>query len=166
MKKIFLVILSIGSLFFISCKKDAKCPFSDTSTVAPASEIDSVKKYLVAQSITAAVQYPSGLFYTITNAGTGANPELCSDVIVQYNGTYFNGTFLDGTTGAQQAKITLGQTIDGWRKGLPLLKAGGAITLYIPPTLGYVSSDYIRNGVVAVPANSFLKFTVTLVAVQ
>jgi FKBP-type peptidyl-prolyl cis-trans isomerase FkpA len=61
----------------------------------------------------------------------------------------------------------LGQLIIGWQKGLPLIKSGGSITLFIPPSLGYGNQD-IRNssGAVIIPANSNLKFTIDLVSVQ
>jgi len=167
MKNAFLVVVSLVSIFIISCKKDAKCPYSDSSVVAPASEVDSIKRYLIAQNITTAVQHPSGIFYVIGAPGTGsATPEVCSDLTVQYQGYLFSGAHFDGTTGSDQARFTLGQTIEGWKKGLPVIKAGGNVTLYIPPSLGYGGNNVSNGGVVIIPANSYLRFTVSLIAVQ
>ncbi|MCP9753095.1 FKBP-type peptidyl-prolyl cis-trans isomerase [Ferruginibacter sp. HRS2-29] len=166
MKKNFLVVVSLVSIFFIACKKDAKCPYSETSVVAPVAETDSIKKYLIAQNITTAVQHPSGIFYTIGTAGSGATPELCSDLTVQYQGYLFSGAQFDGTNGSAQATFTLGRTIEGWKKGLPLAKPGGTLTLYIPPSLGYGSNPIYQGGVLVIPANSYLRFTVNLIAVQ
>jgi FKBP-type peptidyl-prolyl cis-trans isomerase len=48
----------------------------------------------------------------------------------------------------------------GWQYGLPLIKPGGKILLYLPPSLGYGSSP-----VGTIPANSVLIFEVQLVSV-
>jgi FKBP-type peptidyl-prolyl cis-trans isomerase FkpA len=47
----------------------------------------------------------------------------------------------------------------GWKLGLPLIKAGGKIKLYLPPSLGYGNS--VSGNI---PANSILVFEITLVA--
>jgi len=59
--------------------------------------------------------------------------------------------------------FTLGSSIEGLRKGIQLIKKGGHMKLYIPPTLAYgavdVKDDY---GKVVIPANSILVFDITL----
>jgi FKBP-type peptidyl-prolyl cis-trans isomerase FkpA len=52
------------------------------------------------------------------------------------------------------------QLIEGWKIGLPLLKKGGHIKLYVPPSLGYGPSPN-RN----IPGNSVLIFDIRLVDV-
>jgi FKBP-type peptidyl-prolyl cis-trans isomerase len=79
---------------------------------------------------------------------------------VAYKGQLTNGNVFD-----QQLKYvfsTLGSLIDGWRQGLPLIKKGGEIKLYIPPSLGYGSD----NSNPSIPPNSILIFDVTLIDVQ
>jgi FKBP-type peptidyl-prolyl cis-trans isomerase FkpA len=49
----------------------------------------------------------------------------------------------------------------GWQYGIPLVKAGGRIMLYLPPSLGYGSQS---TG--TIPANSVLIFDITLQGVQ
>jgi FKBP-type peptidyl-prolyl cis-trans isomerase FkpA len=55
----------------------------------------------------------------------------------------------------------LNNLIVGWVNGIPYVKPGGKIRLYIPPSLGYGSA---ANG--PIPANSILIFEIDLVAVQ
>jgi FKBP-type peptidyl-prolyl cis-trans isomerase FkpA len=63
--------------------------------------------------------------------------------------------------------FVLGTLIDGWKIGVPLIKKGGQIRLYIPPSLGYGSSDVRDNqGRVIIPGNSILIFDITLIDLQ
>jgi FKBP-type peptidyl-prolyl cis-trans isomerase FkpA len=94
----------------------------------------------------------------IDNPGTGKQPTACSAVDVNYKGSLTNGTEFDHGDNYQ---TYLGQVIQGWANGIPLIKAGGSIHLYIPPSLGYGSQPYGP-----IPANSILIFDVTLNAVQ
>lgn len=161
MKNIFLGII-IFSIAGISCaKKDTVCNLNDSSITASASEIADVQAYLTANSITAA-QHSSGLFYKITQTGSGqAVANLCSKVTVKYTGKLTNGTVFDQTSAGATATFTLGQVIVGWQKGLPLISSGGKITLYIPPSLGYGNS---AGG--TIPPNSILIFDIELVGVS
>ncbi|MEO7043999.1 MAG: FKBP-type peptidyl-prolyl cis-trans isomerase [Ferruginibacter sp.] len=169
MKKLgFLMIILSVTIF--SCKREtAKCPYTQSSIVAPQNEIDSIKNYLLVNNITNAVQDASGVFYIITAQGTGSNPTICSNLTVRYRGTFFTGVAFDpsaATTGQtgnsfSTAAFDLGGVIAGWQKVLPNLKSGGSITLFIPPTLGYGASA--SNGI---PGNSYLKFTIDLLNVQ
>jgi FKBP-type peptidyl-prolyl cis-trans isomerase FkpA len=52
----------------------------------------------------------------------------------------------------------LAQLITGWQLGLPLVKTGGKIRLFIPPTLGY--GDRVLDDI---PAKSVLIFDVTII---
>ena len=57
--------------------------------------------------------------------------------------------------------FTLSQLILGWQKGIPLIKKGGSIKLYLPPSLGYGC-----NAVGAIPPGSNLIFSIDLIDVQ
>ena len=125
---------------------------------APASEIQSVQDYLTANGISA-TQHCSGMFYTIDAPGTGAVPNICSNITVTYTGKLTNGSTFDSAS--TPIGLNLNQVITGWKDGLPLIKAGGSMHLYIPPSLGYGSNAYGP-----IPANSILIFQVGLVSVQ
>ena len=167
LRKMILGLL-IGSIVFISCVKNNKCGYIASTIKAPSAETDALLDSLHAHQIFSATMDPTGFYYTINNAGTGtAVSNLCSTVSVSYKGTYFNGVTLDSTAANQLATFQLGQVIVGWQKGLPLIKKGGEITLYIPPTLAYGPNDVTDNsGNVLVPGNSYLVFDVNLVDIQ
>ncbi len=158
MKKL-LIVLS-GVVVFGSCmKNDFECDFGTCEYTAPATEVQNVETYLSNNGITA-TKHCSGVYYTIDTLGTGRNPEPCSSINVSYVGRQTNGNTFDQSTGAD---FDLTRLITGWRNTLPLVKEGGTITLYIPPSLGYGSQD-IRdaNGTVILPANSILIFQIGL----
>lgn len=125
---------------------------------APAAEIQAVKDYLTASGITA-TQHCSGLFYTIDAMGTGAAPNVCSDISVTYEGKLTNGNVFDAKS--SPISFNLSGVITGWKNSIPLIKSGGRIYLYIPPSLAYGNAASA-----SVPANSILVFRVELVSVR
>ena len=155
-----LVAIATSALAFSWCKKSSPegCGYSESTLVAPASEVATLQAYITANHPTA-IQHPSGLFYEITAPGSGANPSICSKVTVKYSGYLTTGAkFDENLTGVT---FSLGDLIVGWQKGLPLVKKSGSITLYIPPSLGYGNRP-----VGSIPANSYLVFYIQLVDVQ
>jgi len=164
MLKKYIIGLVVISLFF-GCKKADSSGTGCTVTnydpcalKASASEIQAVKDYLAASNITA-TEHCSGLFYAIDAPGTGATPTLCSVVTVTYEGKLTNGTTFDSnTTGAS---FLLADLIEGWKVGIPLIKSGGSIRLYVPPTLGYGPNNYG-----SIPGNSILVFRIDLKGVR
>ncbi len=157
MKRILIPVILILVLFS-SCLKESVCRYDACSVVAPASEIQTVQSYLTTNGITA-TQHCSGLFYKIDNAGTGKTPDVCHSITVTYTGQLTNGTVFDQQN--SPVSIPLGNVILGWKNGIPQLKEGGHIHLYIPPSLGYGNQ---QAG--SIPPNSNLIFDIILVAVQ
>ncbi len=158
-------ILAVTALFFMlsGCLKNEAsvnpCTYDECALKAPANEIQDVQAYLTANSITNATQHCSGLFYRVGAAGTGKTPNICSTVSAFYTGRFTNGNVFDQTT-TTPANFPLNGVIEGWKKGLPLIKEGGKIFLYIPPTLAYGSTG--RSGI---PPNSILIFEIDLQSV-
>jgi FKBP-type peptidyl-prolyl cis-trans isomerase FkpA len=154
-------------LFFVSlvtvlasCKKtDDEVPCISNNTGIPtAAEIASVQAYLTSKGITA-TQDPGGFFYIIVAPGSGVSPSINSKVTVKYTGSLENGTVFDqNQTGAT---FTLSGLILGWQRGIPLIKKGGSIKLYLPPSLGYGCS-----GSGSIPPSANLIFSIDLVDVQ
>jgi FKBP-type peptidyl-prolyl cis-trans isomerase FkpA len=159
MKKFFLIIV-LGSLFTSCLKNENKCDYNECGTVAPASEINDVQAYLTSNGI-AATQHCSGIFYAIDNEGSGSKPNGCSTVSVNYEGKLTNGNVFDKTTAGQPATFSLSSLIAGFRNGAIQIKTGGKIRVYIPPSLGYGSS---QAG--TIPPNSILIFTIELLGFQ
>jgi FKBP-type peptidyl-prolyl cis-trans isomerase FkpA len=159
-KRLFLVAF-VATLGLNAClKADSGCNLTGNPTVASATEIATIQAYLTANGISA-TQHPSGFFYTINAAGSvGNNPNLCNTVTVRYRGNTFasSAAFDQNNTGAP---FSLSRLIVGWQKGIPLIKTGGSIVLFIPPSMGYGS-----QAVGSIPANSYLKFDIFLDAVN
>ena len=166
MKRSF-VFLAFLVIVCSSCvKENSECPYQESTVTAPQTEIDAVASYLSGAGITDAVKHPSGFYYKIVSPGTGtATPNLCSQIGINYKGQLTNGNVFDQST--QMAVFNLGQLIVGWQKGIPLIKTGGKINLYLPPSLAY-GSQAIRDqqGNTLIPADSILIFTVDLVAIN
>jgi len=161
-KKLFFII-SLGFVM-VSCNKNSSsngCPYTTPTDAASAAEISTLKAYLDANSLPY-TQHTSGIFYNIVTPGTGTTvPGVCSAVLVKYSGRTTTSTtpFDQNTAGVS---FTLRQLIKGWQFGIPLIKKGGSIILYIPPSLGYGSAG---SGA-AIPPNSYLIFTIDLVDYQ
>jgi FKBP-type peptidyl-prolyl cis-trans isomerase len=137
-----------------------------TSTVTAAQQavIDNtaIKTYLTANNITAQKD-SSGLYYQIVKQGTGVSPVASSNVTVTYVGSLLTGGVFDQSKTA--VTFPLAQLIQGWQIGLPYLKAGGQIVLYIPSGLAY-GTQATSTATSTVPANSNLIFTINLISVQ
>ena len=166
MKKLFFILLGFV-LLLSSCSKSAKCSFSDSNASASAAEITYIQDYLTANSITA-TQHSSGIFFHVDDPGTGSTASICSNITVNYTGNLLaTGAVFGSDNSAAGISFILGQLILGWQKGMPLIKSGGTVTLYIPPSLGYGSHDRTDEfGAIVIPANSYLKFSIHLLDVQ
>jgi FKBP-type peptidyl-prolyl cis-trans isomerase FkpA len=103
----------------------------------------------------------TGVYYEITNPGTGASPTINSNVYVTYTGKLLNNTIFDRQADATQTGWALSNLIRGWQIALPKLKKGGSMRVLIPSSLGYGC-----QAVGAIPSNSILYFDITLVNFQ
>lgn len=101
----------------------------------------------------------SGLGYRVLEAGEGRHPGLSDTIRILYRGTLKDGTVFDEAKAP--AEFTLGRLVPGMATGLQLLRPGGRIELFIPPSLGYGNRP-----VAGIPAGSGLIFDVTLVEIK
>lgn len=168
MKKWFFLFLSVPA-FLAACKKDSNsgCSYTESTKVATTTEIDSLNTYLTQHAIVAN-QHSSGVFYVNDSLGSGNTAALCTYMTVKYKGFLLGNTAaFDSTNNGETAVLQLGGLVVGWQKVMPLIKAGGKVTLYIPPSLAY-GAAITRNGDgdVIIPANSYLKFNIELISNQ
>jgi FKBP-type peptidyl-prolyl cis-trans isomerase FkpA len=156
--KLFSALLLL-SFFLYACKKSSTGTTCTTVMGQPSTaEVDALRNHLTTSGLTA-TEDPRGFFYNIAFAGTGsASPTLASNVTVQYKGTLINGTVFDSTVTGINRTFPLGNLITGWQWGLPLIKKGGIINLYLPPSLGYGCASQGK-----VPSNAFTIFRVELI---
>jgi len=105
-----------------------------------------------------ATRSSTGLYYVIEIEGTGEQPNVNSDVTVNYKGYYTNDKVFD-----QNDNITfnLQQVIPGWTEGITYFKEGGTGMLLIPSRLGYGYNDYK-----GIPGGSVLIFDIDLLDVK
>jgi FKBP-type peptidyl-prolyl cis-trans isomerase FkpA len=165
MKATFLLAFIVFAFFLPGCKKSngsSSCTPVNPVVSVPATQLAALQEYLATRGlIGSAVRHSSDFYYKIDNEGSGAAPTTCSNVTVTYRGTLTDGTPF--TTAAELANpntFSLGGLITGWQLGLQLIKKGGKITLYLPPSHGYGSSS---SG--PIPGNSILIFEISLLDV-
>ncbi|UII22835.1 FKBP-type peptidyl-prolyl cis-trans isomerase [Fulvivirga ligni] len=135
-----------------------------------------IEEYLAENNIEAQ-STESGLYYVITEEGTGESPQDGDMVEVAYAGHVLDGAYFD-TSIESVAKeqdmynenrpggyvpyafpLGRGRVIRGWDEGVALLKKGSKATLYVPSGMAYgprKRSDVITE-------NSILVFDVELV---
>ena len=158
MKKIITGCVFLVLLCCAACVKNGSssnsCTFDACAGAAPDSEVVRIQNYIAANNISA-VKHCSGLYYQIMTEGTGSQPAACSTVLVNYTGYFTNGTVFDKS--ASPSALSLLGVIQGWTRGVPLVKKGGKIKLIIPPSLAYGPKD--DRGI---PGNSILIFEIEL----
>ncbi|MFM6976192.1 MAG: FKBP-type peptidyl-prolyl cis-trans isomerase [Sphingobacteriaceae bacterium] len=97
-----------------------------------------INKYLQDNSLTGFSKTATGLYYKISNPGSGTdNITTSSTLTLEYSGKLLNGTVFDKTATGATATFLLSNLIDGWKEALPLIKEGGSIRIIVPSSLGY-----------------------------
>lgn len=138
-----ILVLAFCGLSIFSCKEQT--------------DMEKIEKYLSDNNLTA-TSTASGLYYTITQEGSGGHPNLQSTVTVRYKGYLLDGTVFDETKGTDTATFPLENLIPAWQEGIPLLKKDGKGTFFAPSDLCY---GPLGQG--PIPPNSVLIFEIELV---
>jgi FKBP-type peptidyl-prolyl cis-trans isomerase FkpA len=139
---------------FISCSKD-----KETTVDYVAKNDKEITDYIAKNNLTAQ-KSGTGLYYVITEPGTGTQPTASSNVTVAYKGYFSNGTIFDQSK-PEGISFGLNQVIKGWTEGIPHFKTGGNGILLVPAHLGYGNS-----AVGPIPGGSVLIFDVKLISVK
>jgi FKBP-type peptidyl-prolyl cis-trans isomerase FkpA len=153
--KIVLIAFSVFAALFAGsgCKTNTPCK---DKTVQ--SEQAAIINYATTQGISATA-HSSGLYYQVTNPGSGPAPTASSLVFIKYTGKLLDGTIFDSRTTPISSRLN--EMILGFQIGLPLIQKDGTIKLIIPSALAYGC-----NGFGTVPGNSVLYFEIELTDVQ
>ena len=113
-------------------------------------------------------ELPSGLKYTDTVVGTGAEAKRSEKVTVHYTGWLYNngqkGKKFDSSLDRNEPfsfNLGGGEVIPGWDQGVVGMKVGGKRTLIIPANLAYGA----RGAGGVIPPNATLMFDVELLKV-
>jgi FKBP-type peptidyl-prolyl cis-trans isomerase len=128
-----------------------------------------IENYVAKNGLTGKAQKTeSGVYYVVTQPGSGPTPNRGDVVSVHYTGKLLNGKVFDSSRTNPQAggkpaqfQIGVGMVIPGWEEGVSKLHKGEKATLIIPSTLAYGP-----RGNQAIPANSVLLFDIELMDIQ
>lgn len=157
LKPIGIGMISLALLSNCQSANQTPCEQTLVTTTAPEQEIAQLKQYIESKGIKATAD-KRGFYYTIQSPGSGAKPNVCSNVSVNYEGRLTDGTRFDS---GDDVRFGLNQLIVGWQEGIPLIAPGGQITLYLPPSLAY--GDQQQGDI---PAHSILIFQIDLLAIH
>jgi FKBP-type peptidyl-prolyl cis-trans isomerase len=150
----FLLVMVLAA--FMAC--DSEEVFDEQEQLAIDRQL--ITEYLADNDITAEQIGETGIYYAISQSGTGDNAEFASSVYADYRGYLLDGTEFD--SGTIDFVVGAGSVIQGWELGFQELNKGASATLFIPSKYGYGSS---RQGT-TIPANSVLLFDVTVVDIR
>jgi len=127
----------------------------------------SIKRYMQTSNLSGFTKLKEGLYYKISEPGTGSEITPDSIVTVQYTGKLFNGKVFDQTQGTNTATFLLSETVQGFKDGVDQIKGGGSIRILISSALGY-GLDGSRNqfGTFTIPPFSCLDFEIKVTDVD
>ena len=128
-----------------------------------------IEDYVAKNGLTGKVQKTeSGVYYVVTQPGTGPTPSRGDAVQVHYTGKLLNGKVFDSSrTNPQsggkpaQFQVGVGMVIPGWEEGVMKMNKGEKATLIIPSTLAYGP-----RGNQGIAPNSVLLFDIELLDIQ
>ena len=124
-----------------------------------------------------AIKTPSGLYYIVTDEGSGVPVQAGQKIQVHYAGYLMDGKLFDTSIKSLAEELGIydarrepyppfgimagpgGRVIQGWQEGLLLLNMGGSGKLIIPPHLGYGA----RGAGDAIPPNAIIVFDIQIV---
>ncbi len=129
---------------------------------------DMLKEYFAKNKINA-TRTASGLYYSITQKGTGANAAAGKKVTMNYTGKTMDGKSFDSNQDPKFGHVSpfpftlgAGQVIRGWDEGIQLMNLGTKGVLYIPSGMAYGA----QSPTPAIPPNSILIFDVEVVGID
>jgi FKBP-type peptidyl-prolyl cis-trans isomerase FkpA len=154
MKKYILLLSAFALIVLVS-----SCGGSMSGQMAQQAKVDDslIRVFLKANPQIKAVKDPSGLYYQIIKPGTGVAPTEGSTVTVNYTCSLMGGQLYDK---GNNFSSPLSGLVKAWQIGVPHLKPGGNMILYVPSHLAYGV-----NGAGPIPENAVLTFDIDLVSV-
>ena len=105
----------------------------------------------------------NGLQYRIIDeSAEGAKPATTDTVVVNYRGSFIDGTEFDSSySRGEPAEFPLNAVIPGWQQALQMMPVGSKWEVFIPPALAYGS-----GGQGPIPPSSALVFEVELMEIK
>lgn len=150
-----LAIISI-SILAACTPKEKEVPCAELKVTAAPADSAALANYIAEKGIVATYD-PRGFYYRIKTAGNENRPGYCGKVVVNYVGKFTTGQQFDS---GNNVNFSLENLISGFRYGFNLIGEGGAITIYLPPSLAYGNEDYQ-----GIPGGSILIFNADLISI-
>lgn len=100
----------------------------------------SIQAYMKANNLSGYTKTASGLYYKVTQQGTGTvKVTPSSQVGVQFTGKLFNGTMFDDYNAADTTASVRDYTVipKGWQEGFQYVTKGAKLSLIVPSKLAY-----------------------------
>jgi len=164
LKSKILLLLVLAACIFASCKTD---PAYDRATQL-AIDDDIIRKQLTDnKTLENFTKTADGLYYIIQNPGEGRAPVDTDMVGIHFVGRLFlnQQVVFDSTfSNTDTTKFILSTGIEGWEKGIPLIKPKGRIRLIVPSPLAYQNRQ-VRTGDTTLAENSILDFDIQLLKI-
>lgn len=159
MKKLIFLGAAFAILLSLGCERQNQFLPEPVEDRSEEDEI-TILNYLEENNLMAdAERHESGVYYIIEEEGEGSDfPTPNSQVLVHYKGYLIDGTVFDETDEGDARQFNLSNVVTGWRIGVPQIKKGGKIQIFIPSNLGYAASPQED-----IPAYSVLIFDIELV---
>jgi FKBP-type peptidyl-prolyl cis-trans isomerase FkpA len=153
---LFIIVIGFGA-----CKKstDPSIHYEEQKTI----DDKIVSDYLAAHpDLNAKRIDTSGVFYSIKSGEEGSGSDLftsSTQVTVGYTGRILTSQAVIAQTNDFHPSYRLSDVIRGWQLGIPKIKKGGKIRLFIPSRYAY--GPYPQDSL-HLPANSVLDFDIQL----
>lgn len=150
-KPLFISLLIAISCMSLGCQKEA---------IQHELDIETIKKYLSTNNITAIEEPTSNYFYDLyLESGDSISPIRNEGLFVdvRYEAWLLDGTSVASTDGNVK-RVALDEAIYGWQLAMPQMHIGDKMRLFLPSRLAYGT-----EGQGDVPANAVLFFDIELV---
>lgn len=127
----------------------------------------SINKYMQANNLSGFTKTNTGLYYKISDPGTGSPITVDSTVSAEYTGKLFNGKIFDQAVAGKANTFKLSEVIPAWQQAIPLLKKGGSMRILVPSALAYGDIGSANGyGQSIIPPFSCLDFDVKVTEVK
>ncbi|MFV8342434.1 FKBP-type peptidyl-prolyl cis-trans isomerase [Flavobacterium sp. XS2P39] len=146
------ILFALVLTLCVSCSKDKEVDYI-------AQNEKEISAYVAKNNLTVQ-RSASGLYYVVSDEGTGEQPITTSNVTVAYKGYFTNGSVFDQSK-AEGISFNLQEVVKGWTEGITYFKEGGSGILLVPAHLGYGNND--NKGI---PGGSVLIFEVKLISIN
>jgi len=135
----------------------------------PEYEDSSIRNYIpsTGKQLNDFEQTESGIYYNISQEGTGAQVLPTSNIEMGYSLKLLNGNVIESSP-TDSMTMSLSTTIPAWREVVPLLKEGGKVRMILPSAQGYglVGSTATAAGMNSIPPFSPLDFEISVKKVK